>query len=195
MSPSVPRRTASPASVPVLFAAFALVLAACNGSDDADPGELEVTAMATVLEGGVPVSATSTQVRDEGDGVLAHEIQLTWDGDITVTVDDARFAHVIEGDEGGHIVTAGRGCGAEYDEDQADALIACTDDLQLIQLTPGGTHEYPVRAHVDLGELAMVPGRYVADETIEWFESDDPEQPVADGEEGVFTIRLTYEVD
>src|SRR5690606_13409224 len=84
--------------------------------------------------------------------------------------------------------TAGRGCGAEWDADRQQVTHFCTADLQLIEVGPGDTHEYPVRVYPEVGPLQLTPGTYVVEQTVDWW------RPSSQANRSQFTIRLTYEV-
>jgi hypothetical protein len=121
-----------------------------------------------------------------GDGSLQHEIFVEWLGVSRAILDDARFTHHVAGDPAGDLVLAGRGCGADWDEATEMVVHICTQDLLLIELEPGESHPYPIRIHSEVGPLQLTPGQYTVEETIGW------EQ---DGEQGEFTLTLTYDVE
>lgn len=146
---------------------------------------LATSVHASVVDSSAPVSVQATPV-EESDGELAHGVRVTWNGDAEVRLDDARFTHhVSAASGGGDLVTAGRGCGANWSEATGQVEHFCTDDLQFIDLAPGETHEYPVTIVPDLEGLSLEPGTYTVEETIGWMPLDG-----GTGEE--FTVRLTY---
>jgi hypothetical protein len=176
----------------VLVILAALLLVACD-EDDVPPAPPEVSVRAEIVNGDAPFTASATAVRETPDGPMAHEVRLAWDGDDPVMLDDARFTHHVEGDDG-DLVIAGRGCGAHWQDDRV--VHVCTDDLQIIEVAPGEAHDYPVRIHQEIGPLSLAPGTYVVEEVIGWWYADEDDfggRP--NGIEGELTIRLTYEVE
>lgn len=170
-----------------IVAAFVLVRSLSDGGVAIEDLELQVRA--EIVETGSPVSAQATAIRDE-NGLFVHGVRITWQGQQPARLDDARFTQRVEGDRG-DLVTAGRGCGADWDEQSRQVVHICTADLQIITIQPGGSHEYPVRVHPRVGPLRLAPGTYVLEEQVQWWRQDD----LTGGEpEGSFTIRLTYEV-
>jgi hypothetical protein len=156
---------------------------------------VNVTVSAEVVETDLPASATTTPIVqiDTADGPLSHEVVVTWDGGEPIVLDDARFTHHIEGDNG-DLVTAGRGCGVQW---EGELLQACTADLQIIHLEPSEQHAYPVRIYTEVGPLTLGPGTYVLEETIPYWTGDGIGEngiPSADAD-GSFVIRLTYDVE
>ncbi len=146
---------------------------------------LDIDVQAQVVEAGAPASVKATEVTD-ASGQPSHEVVVTWNGNATARLDDARFTHHVEAAEGeGHLVIAGRGCGAHWNEETQDVEQVCTDDLRLIDLDEGEAHEYPVRVYPSVGSVALAPGTYTVDEVIGW------ESGSSSGE---FTVRLTYTV-
>jgi hypothetical protein len=120
-----------------------------------------------------------------GDGILQHEVFVEWLGAQRATLDDARFTHHVGGEPQGDLVLAGRGCGVDWHEERQVVMHICTQDLLIIELEPGEVHPYPVRIHPEVGPLQLQPGTYAVPETIGWQQ---------DGEQGQFTLTLTYEV-
>jgi hypothetical protein len=161
-----------------------LVMAACRGGDSIP----EVSVRAELV-GGAPVEVAATGVRDAEGGTLYHGVRVTWRGSEPVRLDDVRFSHHVQ-EEDGHLVTAGRGCGANWDSASNEVFIACTMDLRLIELRPGETHEYPVSVYPSIGRLRLTGGTYVTEEEIAWWRAGD----LGDTPQGRFTVRLTYEV-
>lgn len=151
-----------------------------------------------VIANDAPVNVAATQPTSGGQGWsvygFAHEVMVTSISDRTIRIDDARFAHEVrEGD--GTLVTAGRGCGAGWDENSESISIACQDDLQIIRLEPNETHPYPVTIYPEVGPERLRPGTYVVEETIPWwFVGDDPFDTGGDPE-GEFVVRLSYTVE
>ena len=138
----------------------------------------------------VEVEATEVVLNENGEFALG--VRVTWAGAQTARLDDVRFAHHVESD-GGDLITIGRGCGANWDDEAEELFLACTADLQLILLEPGETHEYPIRIPVKVGPLDLAPGTYAVDEPIHWWLQESIEAPAT--AEGEFTIRLTYDVE
>ncbi len=176
----------------VLLFGAALFLAACD-EEDVPPPPPEITVRAEVVNGAAPVTTSATPVRETPEGEFAHEVRVEWDGDEAVILEDARFSHHVS--NGGDLVIAGRGCGAEWEDELDQVVHPCTDDLQIIEVGPGEAHDYPVRIHPEVGPLQLEPGTYVVEEIIRWrFAEDDVVSP-AEQADGEFTIRLTYEVE
>jgi len=149
------------------------------------PLDLEVRA--AVVEANAPVSVAVTPLTNES-GVWAHGVRFTWNGTGSVMLDDARFTHHVDSTTGlGDLITAGRGCAPNWDTTTQEVFTACTADLQLIELSPGETHEYPVRVYTDFEALRASPGTYVVEETIGW-------EPSGGGTRQEVTVRLTYTV-
>jgi hypothetical protein len=172
----------------------ALFAAACARGGGATPGPDSVTVRAEVLEADAPVDVETTAVRAGQGGTFAHEVRVTWRGEEGARLDDARFAHHVEAG-GGHLVIAGRGCGANWDAERREVMLVCTADLRLIVLEPGETHDYPVVVYPEVESLRLRPGTYVVEEVVHWWQPDDTGvAPIDTSYEGVFTIRLTYEV-
>jgi hypothetical protein len=163
--------------------AFSLVFA-CGG----DRGAVQVSVSAVIIEPAAPVTVRATNVSETDDGLLQHGVLVEWRGSTGGRLDDARFAHQVEGPRG-DLVTAGRGCGADWDARQRQVVHLCTADFQIIDLQPGETHEYPVRIYPRIGPLRLARGTYVLNEVISWWRPDDYDRPA-----GRFTVRLTYEV-
>jgi hypothetical protein len=182
------------ASAVAVVAALCLTVVAGACGDD-DDGALEVTVQAEIVEAGsaVPVSiAVTTPVLNES-GLLHHNVRATWNGDDAAFLADARFTHHAA--NGGDLVTTGRGCGADWDEELRQVIHPCTADLQIVRLEPGDTHAYPVWIHQEVGPLALEPGTYVVEERIGYWEAPpgvtNPDFSQPDGE---FRVRLTYTV-
>jgi hypothetical protein len=173
-----------------------LVLAAC-GEDD--PGAVDspdrVRVRAELIDAPEGFSVEVSPVEDANGG-LRHEVSVTWDGEGEVVLDDARFGHHVDDPAGdGALVTSGRGCGAEWDEENRHVLHICTADLQIIALQPGETHNYPVVIYPEVGPLRLLAGTYVIDEEIAWWRSNG-EPIAAQGQEpeGALVLRLSYDV-
>ena len=176
----------------VAFLLFASLLAACGGEQDDAP--LRLSVRAEVVEADAPVEVEASAVREgvTGEGWFEHEVRVTWGGDAPGGLDDARFVHRVEGDDG-DLITLGRGCGYSFDEESDELLFPCTADLQLIALEPGQTHEYPVSIPSDLESFRVGRGTFVVEEVIRWWQPPDfGAEPTAEGQ---FTVRLTYEVE
>jgi hypothetical protein len=188
------RRLSTPTAILALVAAT-LLLAACDDDGNGNGGSTDVeriTVTAEVVQPAAPVTVEATEVGPITDGEASHGVRVTWNGDGPARIDDARFTHHVE-EAGGHLITAGRGCGASWDEQSNEIMHPCQDDLQIIELSPGDTHEYPVVVHLEVGDLALAPGTYVIEEPIAWWSppTDDPRDAPAEQ----FTIRLTYTVE
>lgn len=172
----------------VVTCLFVVLTVACGGDNGETPS---VSVRAEVVEADAPVAVEATAVRETEEGLLAHGVRVTWQGDEAARLDDARFTHhATAGDS--DLVTAGRGCGAQWDDGAGQLLQACTADLQLIDLRPGETHEYPVRVYREVGPLRLEAGTYVVDEVIGWRPVN--ENPPGDVQ-GRFIVRLTYEAE
>lgn len=177
----------------VLLIVATLFVIACD-ENDAPPAALDIAVRADIVDGDAPVAATATAVSDAPDGALAHEVRVEWEGDETVILDDARFTHHVS--NGGDLVLAGRGCGAEWDEELDRVTHMCTDDLQIIRVAPGESHNYPVRIYPEVPPLQLTPGTYVVDERVRWWLAPDGDfDSFGEEPDGAFTIRLTYEVE
>ena len=173
-------------------AALPLLAYACSDGDE--PEDLAVKVTATIVEPGVSASVTVTQPAEDAQGNLAHTVDVSWEGGSAVRLDDARFTHHVEGDDG-DLVTAGRGCGASWDSSNG-LMQACTADLQIVRVEPGETHAYPVRIVLEVGPLELARGVYHVEEPISWWSvSADPFDLGGEQPDGRFTIRLEYEVD
>lgn len=162
-------------------------------TEAAETTPLDISVQASIATVGAPVSVVATDVT-ETDGLPSHGVRVTWNGDAAARLGDARFTHDVTAINGtGHLVTEGRGCGANWNDETGEVLHVCTADLQLIDLAPGESHEYPVRIVPEIGTLALEPGVYVVEETIGWEPVDGA---VADGTGagGEFVVRLTYTV-
>jgi hypothetical protein len=172
-----------------------LAFGACgNDDDDVDPGHLTVSVAAEVVEPDAAASVEATALRDAGEGRLAHEVRVTWEADAPAILDDARFTHWVE-EGAGHLVLAGRGCGADWEEASEQVVHVCTADIQLVWLEPGQSHDYPVRVYPQVGPLQLARGIYVVEEVVRWTYSDHPSSADLGTPEGEFTIRLTYTVE
>ncbi|MGE3961723.1 MAG: hypothetical protein AB7F65_08600 [Dehalococcoidia bacterium] len=148
--------------------------------------DLRIAVTAEILEADAPAGVEATAVIVT-DGRPSHGVRVTWEGSGSATLDDARFAHHVTAEEGtGDLIVTGRGCGANVDGTTGDVFIACTADLQLIDVAPGETHQYPVNLTPVLDGRRLEPGVYVVDEPIAWQVDADTF--------GMFTVRLTYVV-
>jgi hypothetical protein len=169
------------------------LLAACGTPAVDDPEAITVTV--EVVEADAPVSVSVTDLIRQ-DGLLRHAVRVTWEGDGPAVLDDARFTHRVSGDDG-VLLVAGRGCGWNWFDDMEELAGVCTDDLQIIEVAPGGSHEYPVAIHPEVGPARLGPGTYVVEEPVAWALRDEeqefPDPPGVDPD-GVFTIRLVYDV-
>ncbi len=179
----------------LLIGAVALLaLAAACGDDNDSASITSVEVQVEVLEADAPVSVEATDVSPVEGGEVQHGVRVTWQGEERATLDDARFTHHEQSTTGeGDLITVGRGCSAAWDEEPGRAIQICTDDLQIIELDPGDTHEYPVTVVFEVGPLALVPGTYVVDEVIGWSHGtlEEPSDLPAQS----FTVRLTYTVE
>ncbi len=146
---------------------------------------VDLAVSAAIVGASVPVSVAVTQPVEES-GAWAHDVRVTWNGAGSVMLDDARFSHHVT-TAAGDLITAGRGCAPNWNEASEEFFTACTADLQLIELTSGETHEYPVRAYTDFDPLRAGPSTYVVEERIGW-------EPTAGGTRQEFTVRLTFTV-
>ena len=164
----------------------------CGGNEDNDDLEISIRAEVTGQDAAVEVSATPLEVGEAGR--LVHEVRVTWRGEGAVFLNDARFNHHVQ-QEGSDLVLAGRGCGAEWSEEEQRVVHVCNDDLQIPRLEPGETHAYPVAVYRGLGPLKLDrAGTYVAEERVRWWSADGNGQwDGADPPDGEFTIRLSYE--
>jgi len=147
------------------------------------PVDLEVTVQ--VVEANAPVTVAVTPLGLDSIGWV-HSVRVTWNGSGSVMLDDARFSHHVTTDDG-DLLTAGRGCSPNWSETMGEVFTACTADLQLIELSAGETHEYPVRVYTGFEALRAGPGTYIVEETIGW-------EPSNGGARQEFTVRLTYTV-
>ena len=168
-----------------------LAVAGCGGDEDDGPFLLTVHAEVVEQDAPVEVAATAAGPGRE-DGWFEHEVRVTWRGEGPAGLDDARFVHRVEGEDG-DLITLGRGCGWSYDEQSEELVFPCTADLQLITIEPGQTHAYRVSLPSELESFRLRAGTYVVEEMIAWWQPPDlGAGPVA---EGRFTVRLTYEVE
>lgn len=159
---------------------------------------MDVSVNVELIANEAPVNVAVTQPKEGEQGWspfgLVHEVRVTSHADQPIRIDDARFAHEIrEGD--GVLVTAGRGCGANWDEDTNGIFIACQDDLQIIRLEQGEMHPYPVTVYTEVGPERLLPGTYVVEESINWWIAGDDPFKTGGEPEGTFTVRLTYIVE
>lgn len=155
-----------------------------------DGTALNVTVTASVVEASAPVTVEASPVTANAQGRGTHTVSVTWDGQTAAQLDDARFTHDAAADTGeGHLVIAGRGCGADWNEETEQVSHICILDFQQIVLQPGETHEYPVTIHPEVGPLALAPGTYTIEETIEWW----PPNAELSARQS-FTVRLDYTV-
>ena len=162
-------------------------LLACS---DSDPAVLKVSISAEALGQESLFEIESTAIEEMGDDFV-HEVRVTWLGEENVRLDDARFTHHVESEDG-HLITLGRGCGANWDQDAEELFLVCTADLQLIFVESGEDHSYRIAIPREVGPLRLTPGTYVIEENIHWWQQDEINAEPT--EEGDFTIRLTYEV-
>ena len=180
------------AGAAALLGLAGLAMVGCGSSSDAPDVRISVTAQ--VLGTDPRISAEATELAERDGGVWRHDVVVTWDGDDPVVLDDARFVHHVKGPDGS-LVIAGRGCGAQWEGDEL--MQACTADLQIIRLDPGGSHPYPVAIHTSVGPLRLTPGIYIVDETIGWWDQSQlGEGGIPSGQSmGSFVVRLTYTVE
>lgn len=159
-----------------------------GGEPPPSPGAASVTAeIVGEPEGDFTVG--SSEIGADGH----HEVLLTWNGPGTITLDDARFTHHVEGDNG-DLFIAGRGCGWNWWEPQEEAGSVCTADLMIIEVASGDTHAFPVTLTEEVGPLRLGPGTYVAEERVAWWEDADTSDLPDAQPDGTVAIRLTYEV-
>jgi hypothetical protein len=152
------------------------------------PGDLAIVVHAEVLEADAPATAVATAVSDM-NGQPGHHVRVTWLDHARAMLDDVRFTHHVTAEAGeGDLVLAGRGCGADWSDDQAQVAHICTADFQIIQVASGEAHDYPVRVHPEVGPLRLEAGVYVVDQVVQWW------RPDAEDVRDQFTIRLTYTV-
>ena len=181
------RRSRTTAIAAPLF--LALLFATACDSEDEPP---RISVRAEVVEADAPVEVETTAVgpgREEG--WFEHEVRVTWRGEGAAGLDDTRFVHRVEGEDG-DLITLGRGCGWSYDEPSEELVFPCTADFQIIMLEPGEAHEYPVELPTELESFRIGRGTFLVDEEIAWWVQEEPgAEPTA---EGRFTVRLTYEV-
>ncbi|MPZ98627.1 MAG: hypothetical protein GEU80_04660 [Dehalococcoidia bacterium] len=175
----------------LVLAAFVAMLPAIRAlpvAAQASPS-LDIAVEAEVIEAGAPMSVEATTPVRDADGLWSHGVVVTWNDSQPAMLDDTRFTHHVSAEAGdGDLVTSGRGCGAEWNDEQDEVLHFCTLDLQLIEVGPGEAHEYPVRVYPEVGPLALEPGTYVLEQAVQWWRQGAEQDP------DEFTIRLTYEV-
>lgn len=136
------------------------------------------------------VEATDPGILFEG-GTFDMQVRFTGtDGD--VVLDDPRFSAVLQ-DGDGQLVVAGPGCSPVPDGD--DVAIACTEELNLVEVTEGGTTAIDVQIHTDdeeVGETPVTDGTYVLDQPVRWSVGTAADDPTfTDGE---VTVRITWTV-
>jgi len=176
--------------------ALGLMMMACNPFSSSWS---EISISVEVIGADLPIAVSATEPVRDGEGQLRHGVVVSWQGEVEIGLDDARFTKHIEGRDG-DLIVAGRGCGAQWDEGElsgTQVLIVCTRDLRPIRLTPGERHEYPVVIYPEVGPRSLGRGTYVTEETIRWWRLDGTDPwfyPAAGQEEGSFVVRLTYEV-
>ena len=178
--------------------AAALVGIACSDNEDDPPSAMNLTVSVEIASEGAPFTVEVNEPTSGGQGWapfgFVHEVRVASNADETVRIDDARFAHEVrEGD--GVLVTAGRGCGANWEESTESISIACLDVLQIIRLEPNETHAYPVTVYPEVGPERLLPGNYVVEEDIPWWISRGDPFETGGEPEGTFTVRLTYIVE
>jgi hypothetical protein len=169
------------------------VLLAVAGCGDDDERPLQLSVRAEVVEADAPVEVEATAAgpgREEG--WFEHEVRVTWRGEGAAGLDDARFVHRVEGEDG-DLITLGRGCGWSYDEPSEELVFPCTADLQLIAVEPGQTHEYRISLPSELESFRLRVGTYVVEEAVRWWQP--PDVGANHTAEGEFTVRLTYDVE
>jgi len=147
-----------------------------------------ITVTATVLGADAPIDAEATAVTAVTGG-YTHGVIVTWNGDADAVLDDERFTHHVSALSGdGDLVTAGRGCGADWAEAEQEVVHICTMDFQSVEVSPGDSHEYPVNIHPVVGPLMLEAGTYVIDQVVNWW------APGAEAQQEQATVRLTYQV-
>ncbi len=153
------------------------------------PPAFDITVTAEVVEADAPVTVEATDVVADADGRYSHGVVVTWNGTTQAILDDERFTHHVTNEAGdGDLVTAGRGCGAEWSEQDEEVIHPCTLDLRVHPVDPGESHEYPVAVYPQVGPLTLEAGTYVVDQVVSWW------RPGAEETQQQFTVRLTYEV-
>lgn len=169
----------------VLFAAT--VGGTATAQEAIAPSEFEIRVTAALVEDDAPAEVEATEVQLDARGRLSHAVAVTWRDSGEAVLGDERFTHRASSQYGdGELVIAGRGCGVEWNGQ--DVLHPCTADLQIIPVSQGDTHEYPVWIHPTIGPLQLEPGTYEVKQAIHWW------RPGAEDVQQQFTVHLTYEV-
>lgn len=180
------------------LATLGALVTACD-SEDARVDTVSVSVQVAATD--IPITATVSEPEQDDRGLWAHSVTVQWDGAGTIVLEDARFTHHVQGtSEGGDgdLVTAGRGCGAEWSDSENRVVQACTADLQIIRLGTGETHAYPVRIYPEVGPLTLSPGTYVVEEEIPYWTPSTSDGPASGREgdpDGTFVLRLEYVVE
>lgn len=147
-----------------------------------------ITVTATVLDADAPIDVEATAVAAVTGG-YAHGVVVTWNGAADAVLGDERFTHHVSALGGdGDLVTAGRGCGADWAEAEQEVVHICTLDFQTVAVSPGDSHEYPLNIHPVVGPLTLEAGTYTLDQAITWW------APGAEENQEQATVRLTYQV-
>ena len=178
----------------VLADAAAAAAAGGPGGEPGDRPDHIVTAEAELVDASATppftVAVTDPGILFEG-GTFDHQVTFTGtDGD--VVLDDPRFSGVLtEGD--GQLVITGRGCGPTLSEDEVQ--IACTDDLQLVEVADGEDTTTDLTLHTadeSVGDTPVADGTYVLDQPVRWSVGTAADDPSFD--DGQVTVRITYTV-
>ena len=172
----------------VMLGVAALNPASAQQTPTITSGPFDITVTATVIGANAPIEAAGTAVTPV-DGRYAHGVVVTWNGSADAVLGDERFTHHVTAlGSAGDLVTAGRGCGADWSEADAQVIHICTADYQVVEVSPGDSHEYPVTIYPVVGPLTLQAGTYVVDQAVAWW------APGADGQQQQATVRLTYQV-
>lgn len=172
----------------VMFGAAALSPASAQQAPTIAPGPFDITVTATILGASAPIDADATAVTTN-QGNYTHGVVVTWNGSADVVLDDERFTQHVSAQVGaGDLVIAGRGCGADWSDAEAQVTHICTADYQVVEVSPGESHEYPVTIYPVVGPLLLEPGTYVIDQVVNWW------TPGAEAQQEQATVRLTYQV-
>jgi len=181
MKPSVGRYLA------LLAVTAAMALSGCSAEQGngaaavEDPDRVNVTAAAD----DPVVQVAMGDLRPGEPGTINYSVDVTWLGEGTAMLDDARFTHHVAGAGEGDLVLSGRNCSAAWDEGQSMVTFDCTADREEIRLSNGSSHSYPVRLHTTVGPQRLTPGTYSAEQVVGWQQGS---------ESGEFTITLTVVV-
>ncbi len=185
----------------MIAAAVAMSILAC-GSDSAQQPLISFSV--EVLEADAPVTVGGSPATWEDGETLGykHGVLVTWRDTEPAVLDDARFVPDVDRAIAGDVpITVGRGCSVAWDDELEIPLWGCNDDLQLVELELGETHEYPVTLLITADSYHLATGTHVVEEPIRWWSGtlDDWLEAGSTGPapppDGEFTIRLTYTVE